>query len=320
MRHMSAQRGLGIVALMVLLTLSGAMLTWVLPFFLPRYNQSMENTELRALEAARTAVISYALQSGSMPEMADPNPQCLAGVMPNTLDVNHWSVFSSAAGGSVQNPFCMDINDALQGVTPSESIPAQRNLCQTAREELAADAIAPVLGPRICHDRPCADAAAAVAPTSTAVAFVIYSTGNNRRANLNHLNSSRLYENDLRGISHAPNAAMYDDQLVSYSLTQLIKDCGSLPTPAVETCGTKIVTVSTSPSSNQSIYYFDANNVCTLAAAKGGNTSIPFSLNTCNQKLYKNKPCQTPVGGNYLSNPGTSVSCTGNGKPICNAQ
>lgn len=96
----------------------------------------------------------------------------------------------------------------------------------------------PLSPPRICRDL----ATRTVAGTTTqctdftGASFVLFSLGNNRVADQENddrigapletvLKGNRIYENDSRGINNSPGDDHYDDQVMSYPVSSLARDC-----------------------------------------------------------------------------------------------
>lgn len=323
MKAYQHQRGFGVLGMALVMLVVGAAALLLPRLLLSKNTQSTQLTDLQALQTAKTAVISDALSKGVLPAVGAVTAACPNGSMPATLGVNNWGVFGK------ENSFCMDVNAALKSpaLTPSVSTPGSSttvtsNLCVAARSQLTNDAAAVL--PRSCKDTTCAAPAFA---TSTPVAFVIYSTGADRSANqANAVSANRIYENDLRGINNAPEAigsTHYDDQVVSYPLAQLVKDCATVPVPPlpVATCGNKFFKVTTS--GNQKIYYSNsvaACNTSSMLVVNGPATSLVFGpLDTCSLQLYRSN-CSSPINtGNYKTNGDSNadgtvvISCTDNG-------
>ncbi len=232
MKTSQHQRGFGVIGIVIVMLVVGAAAVLLPRLLLSKHTQSTQLTDLQALQAAKTAVISDALSKGVIPAPGASTPACPNGSMPASLGVNNWGFFGK------ENMFCMDVNTELTSAiltpsvhTPGTTTTVTTNLCQKARVLLTNDV--PTVLPRSCKDTSCAAPAFA---TSTPIAFVIYSTGTDHSANLsNAVSANRIYENDLRGINNAPQTAgsvHYDDQVVSYPMAQLVKDCATVPVPA----------------------------------------------------------------------------------------
>ena len=205
----------GIIGWVMAVMLAGLALAMLTPFVMGKHKRSAEDTERAALEAARTAVVAYAMTHGKLPtpvpDTKDPK-RCPNGIMPPDLGVNNWGRYGAA------NPFCLDTNTTLSPAGTSNP----KALCAAARSELAtASATLPL--PRVFRDS---------AYTSSApMAFVLYSTGNDHWSNLSQAPASaaaRTYEHDFRGIDDSPGANHYDDQVVSYPLASLLAECGKV--------------------------------------------------------------------------------------------
>ncbi|MDZ4202952.1 MAG: hypothetical protein U1C96_12495 [Gallionella sp.] len=231
MRNQQRQYGMSMFGIVVVLMIVGVLTATLAPMLLSQHTQSTEGSDRKALEAARTALVGYALSVGKLPKPVDATgvsvttgvgfmpPSSGAGAIP-ALGVNNYG-----ASGK-ENPFRMDVNDALALVTTSNP----KDLCAVAQAQLAT----PAALPRICQDDACT--------VSTPVAFVLYSTGSDRTANLQNDETTiadRIYENDKRGINNSSDAGSvhYDDQLVSYPLSSLVTDCaklGGVPVCAID--------------------------------------------------------------------------------------
>ena len=269
MKSNQHQRGFGVIGMVIVMLVVGAAALLLPRLLLTKHTQSTQLTDLQALQAAKTAVISDALSKGVLTAAAGVTTACSRGIMPSTLGVNNWGVFGTT------NTFCMDVSDALTGFTPPVTLPKTATLCANARAELNA----PVAGPRICQDT---TRATANCTPSAPMAFVIYSTGNDRVPNLENLEAGvtsgnpgyRIYENDLRGINNAPGTDHYDDQVVSYPLAQLVKDCATVPVPSAPvSCSSGTTLLSINNSSTVAVYVKVGTGACNLIA----NTAIPIS-------------------------------------------
>ena len=250
MKWRQQQCGLSIIGLVIVLMIVGALAATLLPMLLSKHNQSVTGMDRKALEAARTAIIGYALSNnGKLPYPVDAsgnsvypsvngcnpnsNPKyqsvplgttgataCLmppstgtgTGVVP-ALGVNNWGAFGK------ENPFHMDVNDALASAAAS----GVQVLCSTAQTQLANQTLTTM--PRICQNYDDHTTTPCDAAHSTPVAFVLYSTGSDRKPNQNNALNTRIYESDNRGID---NSAGYDDQVVSYPLSNLVSACAQM--------------------------------------------------------------------------------------------
>lgn len=231
MKELQKQCGLSMIGLIIAMIVVGALLAGLAPMFLSKHIQSKRGADLHALEAARTALASYALSIGRLPSPVDASntPVIGAGLMPPSagsgtgvvpaLGVNNWGEFGR------ENPFRLDVNTALINTT------SPLLLCQAAQAQL--HALVPPL-PQVCQDT------ASVNPicgSAAPMAFVLYSTGEDHKPNLKNAATNRIYESDNRGIDNTADATNhYDDELLSYPLSGLVGDCvkaGLLPPPPV---------------------------------------------------------------------------------------
>ena len=230
MKGRQQQCGLSIIGLVIVIIIVGAMAAALLPMLLSKNTQSMQGSDRQALEAARTAIIGYALSNGKFPPPVDASNgsaidkacdvngvQVALGTagstacrMPSStaypaLGVNNWGVFGK------DNPFRMDVNSALTTVGTGDPVKA---LCKAAQTALSAsNACQTPNVPCVCQDAACS--------SKTPVAFVLYSTGSDHVSNGNNALTTRLYDSDNRGIDNSASSVgvtHYDDQVVSYPL------------------------------------------------------------------------------------------------------
>lgn len=208
----------GIIAWVLAVMLAGLALAMLTPFVMGQHKRSAEDSDRAALEAARTAVVAYAMTNGKLPtpvpDTKDPK-RCPNGIMPADLGVNNWGRYGAT------NPFCMDTNVTLSGTSNPKALCAA---ARTALQHATSDPPHPL--PRVFRDN---------AYTSSApMAFVLYSTGNDHWSNLSQAPASaaaRTYENDFRGIDDSPGDNHYDDQVLSYPLASLLAECGKAGGP-----------------------------------------------------------------------------------------
>lgn len=170
--------------------------------------------------------------------------------------VNNWGAFG---GNSASNYwFHLDVNDRLKSSyirwistdsaltydgfltasTANDATGAAAHktgdrvvFCQAVNEQMAA-----TYSPQTCQNfntRTVAGTTTACTAT-TPVAFALFSPGNNRVADQENddptsiaaaLKTNRIYENDSRGINNSPSDDRYDDQVMSYPLSSLARDC-----------------------------------------------------------------------------------------------
>ena len=87
--------------------------------------------------------------------------------------------------------------------------------------------------PQVCQDTT-GDHSSTACTSYSPAAFVLYSTGNDRKPNMENddgtsklgTQGNRIYESDTRGINNSNEGTIhYDDQVVSYPLSALARDC-----------------------------------------------------------------------------------------------
>lgn len=229
MKLRRAHSGFGIFGLVTVLLIVGLVASGLAPFMLTKHKRLTEDSDRAALEAAKYAIVGYAMQHGRLPTpctnttapgctelSATVLARCLNGVMPANLGVNNWGKQGR------DNPFCLDTNDALRNPPLANS--NAKEFCNTARAQL----ITPVV-PFICTDTVTNHLAPAPACTAiTPVAFALFSTGKDRTANQSNKLAVRIYESDGRGINDSAGDSHYDDQVVSYPLSSLLTECAKL--------------------------------------------------------------------------------------------
>lgn len=235
--------GFTLIEMTLVLIMIGILTASLAPILLRGHGSTLEARDRLALEEAKTAIITYAITFGGI-----PNPggdiAAVSGVMPglSAFGVNHWGAFGSS---NLTNPlqfFQLDVHDTLR----SSAITLISNgvgtpdfgdrvvFCQAVNAAIAASN-----KPYVCRDVSTdhynAQTACAFA-SAVPVAFVLFSTGNDRKPNMGNdpaLGANRIYENDKRGINNLPGASTiasrshshYDDQVTSYSLSALARDC-----------------------------------------------------------------------------------------------
>ena len=222
MRVCQRQCGMSMIGMVIVMIIVGALAAAVLPKLMSKNIQSTQGSDRLALEAAKAAVVGFALSNGRIPAAAGITAQCGNGTMPaNTFGANNWGQYGK------DNPFCMDVNGALTAPIPAGADPA-KTLCSRVQTALATAATEL---PRICQDSN--DHSAIPCANSAPVAFVLYSTGSDHAPNQENATAvNRIYESDSRGIDNSADDLTspaprhhYDDQLVSYPLSSLANAC-----------------------------------------------------------------------------------------------
>lgn len=233
---MRRQAGFTLVEITIVIVIIGILTATLAPLLLRQHTNTMEERDRVALEEAKTAIISYATTFGGIPDPVG----IVSNVMPTVpaFGVNNWGAF----GDNATNPFRLDVNNALSsnGVTTiATGVPANTGgdrvvFCQAVNAQMQLAAPQPL----VCQDYNNRTATACAA--SSPVAFVLYSTGNNRIADQENNEASligtnnRIYENDKRGINNSPGNDHYDDQVMSYPVSALARDCREKMGVAVE--------------------------------------------------------------------------------------
>ena len=273
---------------------------------------------------------------------------------------------TTTPGINTINPFQMDVNDKLRSsvITAAAvlvNVPPKVYFCQSVNYQLTiANATPPtkpdnatsylgyfngsnnpspgLSGPRVCqntasnrsadvNDPICTVASVAVPTTSVPVAFVIFSTGNNRIADLANSGSQgsplvaintappaydRFYENDTRGINNSNNVpGHYDDQLMSYSLSAFASDCQQKMNvlPAVMACQPGQMAVAITNSSGATAYYKDATlGTCVQLPASSASSITACESATAAVTIYSDNACGIPYA--ISSNQGNAVPNT----------
>ena len=209
--------GFTLIEMTIVLIMIGILTASMLPLLLRQHSNTMEERDRTALEEAKTAIINYASTFGGIPD-----PVTIGGIT-NAMSavpafgVNNWGAF----GDGTSNPFRLDVNDQLK----SSIVGLDRvAFCQAVNAQMKAAAINP---PSICQDYNDRTAAGVTTACTTPIpaAFVLYSTGNDHTANQGNALNNRIYENDKRGINNNPGDSHYDDQVMSYPMTALVRDC-----------------------------------------------------------------------------------------------
>jgi len=305
---MKSKRGFTMLEMAIVLIMIGILTASLTPLLLRQFTNSKEDQDRQALLAAKTAIISYATSFGGIPNPGNPAViGTVSGVMPSVaaFGVNNWGAFGST------NPFQMDVNDSLtSSVITASSVGAASTVggdkvvfCQAVNAQMITAA---PNSPKICQDfNDHTSACTSVSP----VAFVLYSTGNDRTANQENALNLRIYENDTRGINNSNDIAAdhYDDQVMSYPLSALVRDCRErmnvLPevmacTPGYKYVGsvfnnvdtsvassvgytlTGVVTASSVPANNT--VYINQCVTRTAMMAVGTQSGVPISTNDTN--------------------------------------
>lgn len=226
---MKRAHGFTMIEMTIVLVMIGILTAALAPALLRQHANTMEARDREALLAVKTSLTSYMTTFGGIP---DPVSGTSAVPVVAALDVNNWGAF----GDGTSNPFRLDVNDALKltAITAAGGAASGDRVifCQAVAQELSKlQAAMQVSGPRICTATSGNPGCAADA-NSTPVAFVLYSTGNDRRPNQANADPaaanttvSRYYENDRRGINNSPGTDHYDDQMMSYPLSAAMRDC-----------------------------------------------------------------------------------------------
>ncbi len=280
--------------------------------------------------------------------VAGQMPPVTGGLNPiPALGVNNWGAFGSSTttpGINTINPFLMDVNNKLRlsVIAPAAvlaGVPQKVYFCQSVNYQLTiANATPPTTpdtaisylgtpglsGPRVCqnttsnrsadlNDPICTVASVAVPTTSVPVAFVVFSTGNNRIPDLANSGSQgsppvvintalpaydRFYENDTRGINNSNDLpGHYDDQLMSYSLSAFASDCQQKMNvlPAVMACKPGQMAVAITNTSGATDYYKDA----TVGTCVQLPTVSTTSITACESAsavvtIYSDSACGIP--------------------------
>ena len=275
---MKSKRGFTMVEMAIVIIMIGILTASLAPLLLRQHTNSQEGIDHQALLDAQTAVINYAISFGGIPNPVGLLASAVNGGMPNVpaFGVNNWGAYGSTT------PFQMDVNGNLtsyavtaSGVGPASSVGGDRVIfCQAVNDQLKNGAASL---PQVCQDYTTNHTAGSCA-AAFPVAFVLYSTGNDRTANQGNV-SGHIYENDKRGINNSPGTDFYDDQVMSYSMTALARDCREKMgvAPEVMNCpaGQKYVGSIT-------------NNLPASSVAYSFNAATPSSSVPANFTLYDN--------------------------------
>ena len=246
---MKSKLGFTMIELTIVLIMIGILTASLAPLLLRQHTNAMEERDRVALAEAQTAIISYATTFGGI-----PNPGAGIGAVAGAMSavpafgVNNWGAFGNA------NLFQMDVNASLvsDAVTVAAGQPIaagggdRPTFCQAVNAAMSSVNAGMPAVPSICQDTTADHVSLATACTASAVpvAFVLYSTGNDRIANQENdetgaIGVNHIYENDKRGINNIAGVDHYDDQVMSYPLSALARDCrekmGVLP--EVMNCG-----------------------------------------------------------------------------------
>lgn len=280
-------------------------------------------------------------------------------------------------GSNTINPFQMDVNDklrssAIAAAAALAGVPPKVYFCQSVNYQLtianATSSVTPnnatsyhgyfngsnnpspgLSGPRVCqnttsnrsadlNDPICTVASVAVPTTSVPVAFVVFSTGNNRIPDLANsgkqgtplvaINTAppaydRFYENDSRGINNSNDLpGHFDDQLMSYSLSAFASDCQQKLNvlPAVMACQPGQMAVAITNTSGATAYYRDATLGTCIQLPAGSASSVPASISACESAtaavtIYSDNACLVPHAtstnkGNVVPNTNGMINAT----------
>jgi prepilin-type N-terminal cleavage/methylation domain-containing protein len=125
------------------------------------------------------------------------------------------------------------------------------------------------------------------------VAFVLYSTGNNRKPDqgndqgstklgTNPIGASRIYENDARSINTTAGPDYYDDQVISYPLTAMARDCREKMNvlPEAMSCkpGNKYIGMLTNPGTTRVYFGISTSQTSVPSFVEPSST---MNINTC---------------------------------------
>lgn len=256
------------VEMTIVLVMIGILTAALAPMLLRQHTGTLEERDRVALLDMKTAIISYATTFGGIP---DP----VASEVPNVpaFGVNRWGAF----GSDTSNLFRLDVNDALKSscikatdpstcAMPGATTGGDRVVfCQAVSAQMKL-VTSPL--PAVCENTDNRTTAACAAASAIPVAFVLYSTGNDRSANQENnevtgfVPNNRIYENDKRGINNTPGDDHYDDQVMSYPVSALARDCREKMGIAVEVMncapGQKYLGSITNNSTAQATYFIGA--------------------------------------------------------------
>lgn len=223
-------QGFTLVEMAIVLVIVGLLLGGLLLPFSAQVDQKKISDTQKTIEAARDALIGFALANGRLP--------CPATAASSGQESPAGGVCTTAAAGAVYLPaltlgitpvdnqgFALDaFNDRIRyAVTASNSSAfTTANGMRTA----GMSSLAPNL--RICSAAACA---AGTVLTNNAVA-VVFSRGNNWATGGTAADEAENLDNDLDFVSHEPTAAPYDDQVTWVSpniLYNRMVSAGMLP-------------------------------------------------------------------------------------------
>jgi len=227
---MKSTLGFTMIEMAIVLIMIGILTASLAPLLSRQHTNSLETADHQALLDAQTAIINYAISFGGIPNPT--NSGATSGVNTGQMTavsafgVNNWGAFGSTT------PFQMDVNNALAstsvliaaGQTISSVGGDRVTFCQAVNQAMSSSAASP----QVCSDYTTDHSAAGscTAAGTVPVAFVLYSTGNDRKGNQLNATGSRVYENDKRGINNSNDTTShYDDQVMSYPLSALARDC-----------------------------------------------------------------------------------------------
>lgn len=273
------QLGIGVFGLVTVMLIVGLVAGSLTPLMLTKHKRTTEDSDRAALEAAKNAIIGYTMQNGSLPTPDAATARCPVGVMPANLGVNNWGKHGR------DNPFCFDSNTALRAMTTSKT------LCAAARTQIAST---PANTPY---------------SNTTPVAFVLYSTGNDRISNQRNAtatSTTRIFEPDNRGIDDSAGSNHYDDQVVSYPLSSLLTECAKLGGAPVCDLKPTTQTVYLSPTTATATLTASLSNISSNSVACSSVPCSPVTQQSCAT------PCITWTGTGQV----TPVSLTGIGSTL----
>lgn len=283
------------------------------------------------------ATLSAAQPVGLMPPSGNPSAADAYAV--SALGVNNWGVHGGNSASNYW--FHLDVNDHLKSshirwistnsaLTYDEFLTANSAnsaagrdahqtgdrvvFCQAVNEQMAAAPATPPTTPSVCQNfttRTVAGVTTQCAVT-TPVAFALFSVGNNRAADqenddragspaTNTLKGNRIYENDSRGINNSPGDDRYDDQVMSYPLSSLARDCR-------EKMGVAAEVMSCAPGAKYvgSVTNTDATARTFFMTGDAGNTTVPPN----NFTVYVNR-CYPRSAVMSVTNGGPVFTCNG---------
>ncbi len=324
---MKYQHAFTMIEMTIVLIIIGILTATLAPMLLRNHTSTMEERDRLALEEAKTAIINYAISFGGIP---DP----VAGAMPavTAFGVNNWGAF-----GGTTNPFRLDVNDTLKSscvndanpatcpTTPGSSTGGDRVVfCQAVNAQMTTTA--PSGLPQVCLDT--ADRTSSACAAASPAAFVLYSTGTDRRPDQENNEAStvgtmlnnRIYENDKRGINNSPGVDHYDDQVMSYPASAFARDCrekmGVAPEAMNCWTGRKSLVVSNLLAAS-SVWYTTTANESVPPGSTATNAGANIACTGIAPNGISAPVCQSRNGGTNMLNVYLVSSCSG--PPVASA-